>query len=485
MSAVAEQHNAEVRSGQRFAFGKNWANFLSRLNEERIALAVKSLASFLQVESLEEKSFLDIGSGSGLFSLAARRLGARVFSFDYDTDSVGCTQELRHRYYREDPQWQIEQGSVLNRDYLARLGTFDIVYSWGVLHHTGAMWDALENVKPLVPVGGQLFIAIYNDQGASTDRWFEIKRRYNSLPKPLALLFALSIIAREERQSLRDHWRNGTTTDWARTWRDYDKISTRGMSRWHDWIDWIGGYPYERATIEQIVDHYGGDGFRLTKLCDRSSGYGCNEFVFRREGPAGTFVFSKLEGGNSFSRQFGAPVLAPYTVTPSGATGRVERLRELGADERLVLISGDKLACTVTPNDGGTFSLPSEIATELLASRLPAFVVPVEIAEMRGPFRQVRGHMWEYHIPALAELADHTGGGDRKSPAFVFENDRQLPIPHAMHDDIDRDGAGRFSHWGASIYFSPSDNSDPNTNGRTYRLLLHRGPQVGAPQCAG
>ena len=221
------------------------------------------------------------------------------------------------------------------------------------------------------------------------------------------------------------------------------------MSRWHDWIDWIGGYPYERATVEQIVDYYGLDGFQLTKLCDRSSGYGCNEFVFRRQAPAGTFVYSKLEGGNSFSRQFGTPVLAPYVVTSAGATGRVDSLPHLREAERLVLISGNKLACTVVANDRETFSLPPAIATELLASRVPAFVVPAEIVEMREPFRQVRGHMWECHIPALAELADHSGGGERRSPVFVFENDRQLSVPHATHDDIDRDGAGRFFTLGA------------------------------------
>src|ERR1700727_538380 len=161
--SVAEQHRAEVDQGQRFPFGKNWASFLSTLNEDRIVLAVKSMTSSLNVESLEGKTFLDVGSGSGLFSLAARRLGAKVFSFDYDTDSVGCTQELRRRFFPNDPNWRVEQGSVLDKAFLAKLGTFDVVYSWGVLHHTGSMWEALDNVKPLTPIGGKLMIAIYND----------------------------------------------------------------------------------------------------------------------------------------------------------------------------------------------------------------------------------------------------------------------------------------------------------------------------------
>src|SRR5690349_14790038 len=153
----------DIAQGKRFEFGKNWSRFLAVLDEERIAEAQRSLAQMLEVTNLEGKSFLDVGSGSGLFSLAARRLGARVHSFDYDPQSVACGQELKRRYFADDPLWRVEQGSVLDRDYLNPLGSFDVVYSWGVLHHTGAMWEALGNVAPLVAEGGRLFIAIYND----------------------------------------------------------------------------------------------------------------------------------------------------------------------------------------------------------------------------------------------------------------------------------------------------------------------------------
>lgn len=111
----------------RFAFGANWSRFLSLLNEQRIAEAEQSLRELLGVADLRGKRFLDIGSGSGLFSLAARRLGAEVHSFDYDPQSVACTQELRRRYYPDDPTWRVEQGSVLDSDYLAQLGQFDVV----------------------------------------------------------------------------------------------------------------------------------------------------------------------------------------------------------------------------------------------------------------------------------------------------------------------------------------------------------------------
>ncbi|MDQ8728353.1 class I SAM-dependent methyltransferase [Bradyrhizobium sp. LHD-71] len=472
---IVEQHRAEIDQGQRFAFGKNWADFLSRLNEDRIALAQKSLSAFLEVERLDGKTFLDIGSGSGLFSLAARRLGARVFSFDYDTDSVGCTQELRRRFFPNDENWRVEQGSVLDTAYLAKLGTFDIVYSWGVLHHTGRMWDALDNVKPLVPIGGKLYIAIYNDQGSITDRWAEVKRHYNSLPKPLALLYALSIVAKEERAHLASHRRNGTTSDWLRTWREYDKISTRGMSRWHDWIDWIGGYPYERATIERIVDRYAFDGFRLTKLFDCSDGYGCNEFVFHRESPAGTYVNTPMPGGNSFARRFGVRIPGPLKASGDRLVGHLSALPQRADRQDYFFLSNDQLV-DGTARHPDSCELPRRVESIVSAESAANYVVAAESVVMNPPFVRRRGHMWEFHVPHLSELADHSGGGERSSPVFVFENGRQLPLPHAAHDNIDAHGCGRFSHWGASVYFSTTDNSDPNTNGRIYQLLIARKP---------
>jgi 2-polyprenyl-6-hydroxyphenyl methylase/3-demethylubiquinone-9 3-methyltransferase len=108
----------------------------------------------LQIKQLDGKKFLDIGSGSGLSSLAAYRLGAKVHSFDIDSQSVACTAELRRRYCTENTDWVVEQGSVLEATYLKTLSTFDIVYSWGVLHHTGAMWLGIESAISRVGVGG-------------------------------------------------------------------------------------------------------------------------------------------------------------------------------------------------------------------------------------------------------------------------------------------------------------------------------------------
>ena len=192
MQEIALQHTAEVASGERFEFGKNWSAFLSVLDDERITTAEESLKEMLECDTLAGKTFLDIGSGSGLFSLAARRLGARVHSFDFDSNSYACTKELRRRYFAGDDDWTVEQGSALDRDYVESLEKFDIVYSWGVLHHTGKMWQALANAAIPVAEGGKLFIAIYNDTGSQGKRWHWIKKTYCRLPRLLKTPFAVA-----------------------------------------------------------------------------------------------------------------------------------------------------------------------------------------------------------------------------------------------------------------------------------------------------
>ncbi len=275
--ALSDQHRDEVSRGERFTFGQNWAAFLRVLTDDRIASARAALAAMLGTDDLQGRSFLDIGSGSGLSSLVARQMGAVVTSFDYDPSSVGCTQELRRRYFPDDPAWRVEQGSALDPEYLTSLGSFDIVYSWGVLHHTGSMWKGLALAGERVAPGGTLFIAIYNDQGAWSRRWARIKRWYCSGRVGRALVSATIIPWWIFRQLAADLvWRRDPT----RYYREYRR--NRGMSVWHDWHDWLGGYPFEVAKPEELLDFYRARGFELVRLKTAGGSVGCNELVFVR-----------------------------------------------------------------------------------------------------------------------------------------------------------------------------------------------------------
>jgi 2-polyprenyl-3-methyl-5-hydroxy-6-metoxy-1,4-benzoquinol methylase len=133
---------ASVDLSDRFRFGENWWSFLKTLDDDRIAEAERSLTTMLGRASLAGLTFLDVGCGSGLFSLAAMRLGAaKVHSFDFDPVSVACAESLRERFFAGTARWSIERGSATDAAYVASLGAWDVVYSWGVLHHTGAMWN--------------------------------------------------------------------------------------------------------------------------------------------------------------------------------------------------------------------------------------------------------------------------------------------------------------------------------------------------------
>jgi 2-polyprenyl-3-methyl-5-hydroxy-6-metoxy-1,4-benzoquinol methylase len=276
---TATLHRQEVAAGDRFEFGKNWQTFLRSVDEPRVAEAEASLLSMLRCQHLAGRGFLDIGCGSGLFSLAARRHGARVHSFDYDPDSVACARELRRRFTADDAEWTIEQGSVLDPEYMTALGTFDVVYSWGVLHHTGRMWDAVAAACRAVRPGGMLFIALYNDVGTKSRRWRRIKQIYNRLPRLLRPFLTAATIAPEEAKTLARLSLSGRPLDYLKLWT---RPGRRGMNRWRDAVDWVGGYPYEVATPEAVFDFCRERGFTLKTLKCGGVGLGCNEFVFER-----------------------------------------------------------------------------------------------------------------------------------------------------------------------------------------------------------
>lgn len=262
----------------RFEFGNNWRSFLALLDERRIEESERAIKISLGRDNLAGLRVLDIGSGSGLSSLAMHRLGASVTSFDYDAMSVECTRELRDRFAAGSERWEVMRGSVLDAPFMATLGSYDIVYAWGVLHHTGDMWRAIDLAASRVADGGQFLVALYNDQGWRSRLWWHIKRVYCSGSIGRALvktafypLFALYALALDLRQGNMP----GTHA------RNYAR--RRGMSLIHDWRDWLGGYPFEVASPAAVHSALIPRGFSLENET-LTRGWGCSEFVLRQQG---------------------------------------------------------------------------------------------------------------------------------------------------------------------------------------------------------
>ncbi len=272
----------EIARGARYGFGANWREYLERLDETRIEQAVQSLSETLNRPSLDGKLWLDIGSGSGLFSLAARRLGARVVSFDYDPSSVWCTKELRRRNDPEDPDWTVLQGSVLDSAFMTGLPEADIVYSWGVLHHTGNMYEAIRRAAAKVRSGGLFFLALYR-KTILCPAWKIEKRFYSGASERV-------------RGLIRAAWVGKTRLSFRLKGRDFDAMVAgyglgggRGMDYYRDIDDWLGGYPYESITPKECRSALGELGFSLVTERASTQGVaiamssGCDEWVFRRD----------------------------------------------------------------------------------------------------------------------------------------------------------------------------------------------------------
>ena len=268
----------EVDKKQRFRFGRNWTSYVEEcLSEDRIKEAQSSLISLLSCESLKGKTFLDIGCGSGIFSLAAHRLGAQVVSLDYDYDAVECTRYVIKQYAHKNLQWDVYHGSVLDTEFIRGLGEFDIIYSWGVLHHTGDMFKALQNsLIPSSRQGSIVAISIYNDQGFKSRVWKRLKSAYISSKLKRAIISMIYFPYAYSVAILLGIYKHGTPWGHIQGYK-----SSRGMSFYHDLVDWLGGYPFEVAKPEVVFRFYRDNGYALREFTTTNS-LGCNQFCFTK-----------------------------------------------------------------------------------------------------------------------------------------------------------------------------------------------------------
>lgn len=259
-----------------FSFGRNWHDFIERhLTPEREQVAQKSITGFLELDNLSGRTFLDIGCGSGLFSLGALRLGARrIVSVDVDPFSVRSCEELKKRAGNPD-HWEVLHGSILDADLISRLSQADVVYAWGSLHHTGNMWQAIRNAASLVAPGGLFYLSIYNKVlgRKGSEFWLKVKRLYNRSSRPTKLMLETAHFVRNGLLRKLAVLENPITL--------FTKYGDdRGMSYWTDIRDWLGGYPYEFASTDEIFRFCTRElGMEMVNL-KATNTTGTNEFLF-------------------------------------------------------------------------------------------------------------------------------------------------------------------------------------------------------------
>ena len=255
----------------RFSFGKNWVSFSERaLNEARIAQARAAFRSLTRGIEMKNARFLDIGFGQGLALFYAAELGAETYGIDVDPF---CTEALRQtqRFFPESALPRTELASILDDEFVRdqiNNGAFDVVHSWGALHHSGDMWKAFRNAAALVKEGGFLVISIYNKHWTSA-YWRAVKRIFNHVPRFLQESFVLMLYPIFYLRA-----RSLSKSDAT--------LASRGMDLRHDIRDWLGGYPYEFGSRGGIEEYFRKLGFRLIRCLPTKGFTGCNEFVFQR-----------------------------------------------------------------------------------------------------------------------------------------------------------------------------------------------------------
>jgi 2-polyprenyl-6-hydroxyphenyl methylase/3-demethylubiquinone-9 3-methyltransferase len=261
----------ELPLNKRYGFGKNWEKFIERhYNDERVASSIRVFQDFTKLSSLEGKSFIDVGCGSGLHSLGAHRQRAtEIFAFDYDPNSVKITKELWKRE-SQPKNWQTVQGSILDREFLSTLKTYDFVYSWGVLHHTGAVWKAISNTCELVNQGGSMYLALYSlDVQPNAQYWLDKKLMYVNSNRLKRILIELWYIFKYVRPAV-----------YLKILFGLGEKRTRGMDFLTDIRDWLGGWPMEFVYDAEVIKFVEVRGFDLENI---NKGEACTEFFFKRK----------------------------------------------------------------------------------------------------------------------------------------------------------------------------------------------------------
>lgn len=225
----------QVREDGEFSFGFNWLDYVkNRMNEEIIDLHqtnLKGLYDRIGVD-LKGKSVFDIGCGSGLSSLSFARLGcSKITSLDIDNFSVQATQYTKANFWKGGKiDWTVHQRNIFDLDdSIAPAGSHDIVYSWGVLHHTGSMWDAIRKSVTTVKPGGLFHVALY--------------RSSLKLPKQLDEKYRFKFADSKTKVDML-YDRCGQ--------KIFNVKKGRGMNKFHDSLDWLGGLPYEVCDPEVL-----------------------------------------------------------------------------------------------------------------------------------------------------------------------------------------------------------------------------------------
>ena len=260
-----------------FDFGDNWAQFSAHaLTPERVKRAQSEFTELLAGIELRGRTFLDIGFGQGLSLLSAAAMGATVLGCDINPKCGEVLAGNRRHFPGVRADVDVVIGSILDDAVVEKLRAhpahgqsgFDVVHSWGVLHHTGDMRKAVTNAARLVRPGGHFVIAIYNRHWSSP-AWLVIKKLYCFVPRPLKKLIVAALYPVIWLAKLLVTGKN-------------PKDKERGMDFYYDVVDWVGGYPYEYASSEELVAMCKPMGFSLIQARAAVVPTGCNELVFEK-----------------------------------------------------------------------------------------------------------------------------------------------------------------------------------------------------------